>query len=88
MDPRDELYTLRARIDQIDDALVSLFAQRMGLSEQIGIIKREAGMPVLDAARERRVIERAASQAPPSLRGGVASLMRTIMALSRERQEV
>jgi chorismate mutase / prephenate dehydratase len=49
---------LRVRIDATDRELVRLLAERLAISREIGEEKDRAGLPVLDAARERRVIER------------------------------
>lgn len=49
---------LRAMIDNTDRELVRLLAERLKLSEAIGDEKNRAGLPVLDAARERSVLER------------------------------
>ena len=44
---------LRKKIDAIDTQLVSLYRQRMAVSDEIGVYKRERGLPVYDAAREK-----------------------------------
>ena len=70
------LEELRARIDGIDAELIRLFAERMDVSAEIAAYKREHGMPVLDAAREREKLRRAAAllagelQRAPDLRHG------------------
>ncbi|MDR2528418.1 MAG: chorismate mutase [Synergistaceae bacterium] len=88
MGTKDELMALRQRIDGIDEKLIALFAERMAVSLQVAEVKRD--MPIQDAAREREVVERAmalvAGRGENGLRGETALLMRTIMALSRERQ--
>lgn len=49
---------LRARFDATDRELVRLLAERFELSRAIGEVKERLGLPVLDAARERAVIDR------------------------------
>ncbi len=49
---------LRDRIDATDRELVRLLAERLKVSRDIGEAKNSAGLPVLDAARERRVLDR------------------------------
>ncbi|MDD3094885.1 MAG: chorismate mutase [Candidatus Neomarinimicrobiota bacterium] len=46
---------LRKKIDHIDEQLVKLLDERMGLAFEIGKIKKEKGLPVLDAGRETEV---------------------------------
>lgn len=60
---RETIDTLRASIDRIDAALVELLAERFAVTERIGLLKREAGLPPRDADRERRMAERLAARA-------------------------
>jgi chorismate mutase/prephenate dehydratase len=48
-----DLQDYRAQIDKVDDDLLRLFIERMNISRQIGQYKKEHGIPILDAARER-----------------------------------
>lgn len=48
---------LRKRIDHIDEQLVKLLDERMGLAFEIGRCKKEKALPVLDAGREADVYE-------------------------------
>lgn len=61
----DEMSTdeLRRKIDALDDDLVRLLADRVKVSRIIGEEKEKAGLPVLDAAREHRVLERVRARA-------------------------
>jgi len=59
----DELTRLRRDIEAIDRRLVELLAERIELGRRTGEIKREAGRPILDAAREAEVIRRAVTAA-------------------------
>jgi len=59
----DELTQLRRDIEAIDRRLVELLAERIELGRRTGEIKREAGRPILDAAREAEVIRRAVTAA-------------------------
>ena len=49
----------RAQIDELDGELLRLLNKRAGLAAQIGALKRHAGLPLYDAARERDVLTRA-----------------------------
>lgn len=48
----------RKKIDEIDAALLQLLNQRAGYSREIGLIKRDLGLPVYDPQREREIFER------------------------------
>ncbi len=49
---------LRREIDQTDAEILKLIAQRTKISEKIGKEKKELGMPIRDAKREKTVLER------------------------------
>ena len=46
------LLPVRNDIDRIDKELLKLFTERMQCAERVAEIKRKAGIPVLNAARE------------------------------------
>ena len=60
---KDRLEELRLRILEVDEALVELVGERKALVLEIGRIKAEMGLPVLDPAREAAVVRRAAALA-------------------------
>ena len=60
---KDRLEELRQRIMEVDEELVDLIGERKSLVVEIGEIKDELGLPVLDPAREAAVVRRAASLA-------------------------
>lgn len=53
------LEQLRARIDDIDANLLSLFGQRMSVSEEIGALKKESNVSILQSGRWEEVLSRA-----------------------------
>lgn len=55
----EPLTSLRERIDQVDNYLVTALAARLRLAEQIGTLKRNTGMLPLDPSREAEVVRRA-----------------------------
>lgn len=59
----DALGRCRHQIEAIDRELVGLLAKRVALSKEIGAMKKVAGLPTLDPAREAEVIRRAATLA-------------------------
>jgi len=56
----------RQQIEAVDRELIQLLAKRVGLSKEIGAVKKVAGLPTLDPAREAEVIRRAAAMARES----------------------
>ncbi|MBO4379117.1 MAG: chorismate mutase [Clostridia bacterium] len=78
---------LRKKIDAIDTQLVSLYRQRMAVSDEIGVYKRERGLPVYDAAREKVLLERLEEMAGPEHARGIRALYGVLLAQSRARQQ-
>lgn len=72
------LAELRVLIDDLDARLVGLLAQRAHLVVEVGVAKREEGVPIYAPSRERAVIERAVAMNPGPLGA------RTIEAVFRE----
>lgn len=77
-----ELQEIRRRIDEIDEKLVNMLADRLKLSGDIAALKRKLKVGARDEARERAVIDRTRSLARE--RGidadFVESVMRLVMA--------
>lgn len=48
----------RIRIDELNDALITLLNKRANYATEIGKLKKELGLPVFDAAREQQVLEK------------------------------
>ena len=70
-----QLEEYRDQIDAVDKELVALFRRRMDITAKVGQYKLERQMPVLDAARERRVMEaRTAMVDDAALKADVAKL--------------
>jgi chorismate mutase len=53
-----QLDLLRAKIDRIDDSLVELLAQRMNISEEIGLYKKQNKVTILQLQRWQEILER------------------------------
>ena len=81
-----DLNDYRTRIDQIDDQLVKLFAERMETVVDIARYKEEHNLPVLDASRERKKLLALAEKSPEALREYVVSLYSLMFELSRSYQ--
>lgn len=58
-----ELYSLRKKVDIIDKNILNLLGKRMNLSRQIGKVKKENGIPLLDEDRWKKVLQSKISKA-------------------------
>jgi len=82
-----QLDAYRKQIDAIDGGLTALFLRRLEITRQIGEYKKSAGIPVLDAEREKQVIAaRTELASTPGERTAVAGLFEAMMTLSRRQQ--
>lgn len=61
--PPTVLAPLRDRIREIDRDLLGLAAERVRIAREIGALKRAEGLPTVDYAHERRVLESARARA-------------------------
>ncbi|MDR1192923.1 MAG: chorismate mutase [Peptococcaceae bacterium] len=86
MSGKEELAKLRQQIDEIDEGMIALFQERLDIAGQVAAVKGKNNIAIWDEERERQVVERAADQAPAALRGEVALLMRSVVALCREHE--
>ena len=58
-----ELRDIRVDIDEIDDEIIRLYRQRLKLSEEVYLVKKEQNIPVLDASREKEKLDAIESRA-------------------------
>ena len=85
----DVLARLCGDIEGVDREIITLVGRRVRLAREIGRVKRDAGLPVVDGAQEREVLARAGEEAraaglpSPAVRG----LMRRVITLARRAQE-
>jgi chorismate mutase/prephenate dehydratase len=88
-DPQAEIDALRRRIDAVDRDIVRLLAQRLQAASDIGRIKQEGDVALVDEARELEVQQRwRAHAAAEGVPGVVAdSVLREIVTHSRRVQE-
>ena len=52
------LSVLRQQIDQIDQQIIRLLAERMAVSRQVAKIKLDQSLPVLNTGREIEILEK------------------------------
>ena len=81
-----KLKEYREKIDMVDEKLIALFAERMELSRAIAEYKKENGLPVLDASREKEKLDRVAEQSPAELREYTRRLYMLLFEVSRDYQ--
>ena len=81
-----DLTQCREKIDELDRQLVALFAERMETAAQVAAYKKEHGLPVLDAARERQKLRAVGVLAPEAFRDDTETLYRLMFELSRSYQ--
>ncbi|MDD3430009.1 MAG: prephenate dehydratase domain-containing protein [Oscillospiraceae bacterium] len=86
MDYRAELDAVREKIDAIDKQMLSLFEQRMQISNQVADIKSKSNISLVDEKRETAIVERAVADMPAQLKGETTVFLRSLMGLSKSRQ--
>jgi chorismate mutase/prephenate dehydrogenase len=85
----DELLELRRRLDEIDDGIIDLIAERQAIVTTVGEHKLRTGAPLRHYAREREVIDRGVQRAESlGVSGRVArEIMETLIHHSLGKQE-
>lgn len=77
----------RKRIDEVDDEILELLAQRLELSLALGEAKKRLDLPIYDPLRERAILERLmrrnASRVSPEM---IAAIWREVFSASRHAQ--
>ena len=57
-DPKTDINLLRQAIDGIDAKILDLINQRLSLTKQIGDLKKQSGLQITDASREKEILSR------------------------------
>lgn len=81
-----DLNKLREEINEIDNGIVELFKRRMNIAASVAEYKRENGLPVLDAARERALLSRVSDMAGEEFDIYARTLYHTMLDVSRSYQ--
>lgn len=81
-----DIKEVRNEIDKIDDEIAKLFAQRMDKAKKVIEIKKQSGLPVFNATREREILNRIADQVPENYEVYSKVLFSTLFELSRSYQ--
>ena len=78
----------RAEIDAIDREIVALFERRMQVVVDVARIKKENGIAILDASREKEVITKVQSYLKDdTLKEELAEAYETLMKVSKDYQK-
>ena len=78
----------RAEIDAIDREIVALFERRMQVVVEVARIKKENGIAILDANREKEVIQKVQSYLKDAtLKEELAEVYDTMMKVSKDYQK-
>ncbi|NBI65303.1 bifunctional chorismate mutase/prephenate dehydratase [Pseudoflavonifractor sp. 60] len=80
-----ELSEIRTKIDAVDDQLLTLFLERMALSEEVASYKLQRGQPILNKQREREILAKVTQRTGDKERYAY-HLFSTLFELSRSRQ--
>jgi chorismate mutase len=84
---RSNLERLRQQIDDLDDEILRMLNQRMGLVQEISAFKHRAGKDPLDLSREQAIFRRLAQKnTGPLVWGAVKKIFGEILAASRDIQ--
>ncbi len=87
LEPESDLSALRQEINEIDAQMAALFCRRMQAVHKVAEYKKENGLAVLDAAREKEVLEKNTALLSDSAYAPYyTALMQRMMELSREYQ--
>ena len=80
-----ELSEIREKINVVDEQLLTLFLQRMELSEAVAAYKNEHHLPILNKQREREILAKVTEKSGDKERYAY-HLFSTLLELSRSRQ--
>lgn len=81
----DEISGLRTEINQIDREIQTLLDRRFTLTDRIGKIKKEHGLPVEDSGRENVILNSISGSFPDSAEE-IGKIYSVLFSLSKDRQ--
>lgn len=76
----------RKKIDEIDEKLTNLFLERMAVSADIAMYKKEKGLPIRDPEREREKLASIMEKTSPEMQPYMRTLYLTLFELGRAHQ--
>lgn len=78
-----DLNALREEIDKLDRVILDAFEKRMELCRKVALYKKENGMQIFQAGREKAIIQKVRDNSPDELKGASAALFTEIMDISK-----
>ena len=86
--PDQRILNLRNAIDTVDSRIIELLQERSSLASEIGNVKKEIGMEILDPSREGKIRKKLASGTQgPMETDALVRIYEVIMAESRRLQK-
>ncbi|MDY6009271.1 MAG: chorismate mutase [Bacilli bacterium] len=82
-----DLEEVRKNIDKIDSEMRMLFIKRLEEVNNVIKYKKEHNLPILDASREKEVIEKNASKVEEKYYSYYVEFLKSIMNISKEYQK-
>ena len=82
----ERILELRQQIDKLDEEIIQLLKNRMGISKEVGKLKEELDIPVEDKNRENEIIDRLTQQVGQNLSEG--ELIRIFTAVFKSSKQV
>ncbi len=84
------LEDLRKKIDEVDNKVVKLLAERMRIVEQVGTEKKKLGLPIEDKEREKVVLGKVKSTAQSEniSQEGIESIYKQIVTVFKNMEGV
>ena len=83
-----KLEDIRKSINEVDEQIIDLFRQRMGLALEVAKSKKETGTPVLNRTREKEILLHVSDELGEPLEGYGRILFNTLFDLSRSYQNI
>ena len=82
-----DILEARAKIDELDIQIVDLLKQRMILSSEIAIFKKENNLPIHAPSREEEILHNISAAVPETIELYIQKIYATIFETSRQYQE-
>ncbi len=82
-----DLDQIRNEIDRIDDSMLKLFIERMGLAKEVAENKKQSGKMINDGSRETKILYRLAENTPEEYKLYLKELYSTMFSVSKSYQQ-
>ncbi|MBR0109161.1 MAG: chorismate mutase [Bacteroidales bacterium] len=84
-----KLEDIRAKIDEVDEQLAELFAERINLVKDVSKLKHEQDLPIEDLKREKEVLEKHSKRfGNPQEKAAYERFQRELIAISKDLQKL